>query len=153
MQAPPNELCCPLSSRRLDLAGVKDPLASERDGISFAPVLRGEQDVLDDPEKHRVAILVEKPVGWPILPSAAHLVYQACAAGVLFDEQHSSCAPLGNQGAGQPTTTQQMQHASQPTHLQVPTGIFDTKVSIMVPDVPFGLKVGQLDCLAYELTN
>lgn len=25
--------------------------------------------------------------------------------------------------------------------LQVPTGIFDTKVSIMVPDVPFGLKV------------
>lgn len=60
---PPLELCCPLSSRRLDLAGVKDPLAAERDGISFAPVLRGEQDVLEDPEKHRVAILVEKPVG------------------------------------------------------------------------------------------
>ncbi|PRW59250.1 sulfatase [Chlorella sorokiniana] len=72
-----------LASTWLDLAGVQDPLAEERDGVSFAPVLRGEPEALEDPERHRVALLVEKPV---------------------------------------------------------PTGIFDTKVSIMVPDVPFGLK-------------
>lgn len=41
---------------------MEDPLAHERDGISFAPVLRGEKAALDEPELHRVAILVEKPV-------------------------------------------------------------------------------------------
>ena len=69
----------PTGTDRLDLAGVKDPLAAERDGISFAPVLRGEPDVLDDPESHRVAILVEKPVrrSW---------------SGLV---QHLSASPLG----------------------------------------------------------
>ncbi|KAL4420319.1 hypothetical protein ABPG77_010224 [Micractinium sp. CCAP 211/92] len=72
-----------LASTWLDLAGVEDPLAHERDGISFAPLLRGDRDLLEDPDLHRVGVLVEKPV---------------------------------------------------------PTGIFDSKVSILVPDVPFGLK-------------
>lgn len=55
-------ISCTPTFCRLDLAGVKDPLADERDGVSFAPVLRGEKNALEDPERHRVAILVEKPV-------------------------------------------------------------------------------------------
>lgn len=55
-------ISCTPTFARLDLAGVQDPLADERDGVSFAPVLRGEKNALEDPERHRVAILVEKPV-------------------------------------------------------------------------------------------
>lgn len=71
------------TSLRLDLAGVKDPLAEERDGVSFGPVLRGEQEALDDPELHRVAVLVEKPVGGVGVDSGAcWLVYTCALVGV-----------------------------------------------------------------------
>ncbi|GAB4816016.1 hypothetical protein N2152v2_003062 [Parachlorella kessleri] len=44
----------------LDLAGVEDPHASTRDGISLAPILR-QEPVFDNPDSHRVGILIEKP--------------------------------------------------------------------------------------------
>lgn len=43
----------------LELAGVEDPHAATRDGISMAPILRGETQVLEDPDRHRVGILIE----------------------------------------------------------------------------------------------
>ncbi|PRW39288.1 sulfatase [Chlorella sorokiniana] len=46
----------------LDVAGVKDPYAAQRDGISLGPLLRGETAALEAPDTHRVGILIEKPV-------------------------------------------------------------------------------------------
>lgn len=43
-------------------AGVQDPHAATRDGISLAPILSGDTNVLENPDSHRVGILVEKPV-------------------------------------------------------------------------------------------
>lgn len=51
----------------LELAGVEDPHAATRDGISMVPILRGEKEVLDNPDQHRVGILIEKPVTTGIL--------------------------------------------------------------------------------------
>ncbi|KAL4431455.1 hypothetical protein ABPG75_006711 [Micractinium tetrahymenae] len=45
----------------LELAGVPDPLAGHRDGISLVPILRADEEVLADPDRHRVGILIEKP--------------------------------------------------------------------------------------------
>lgn len=41
-------------------AGVEDPHAAYRDGISLAPILHGEP-VLHQPDALRVGILIEKP--------------------------------------------------------------------------------------------
>lgn len=40
------------------MAGVKDPHAAERDGISLGPLLRGEVAAVENPDTHRVGILV-----------------------------------------------------------------------------------------------
>lgn len=40
---------------------MKDPLSKGRDGISLVPILRGDPEVLQHPERHRTAILIEKP--------------------------------------------------------------------------------------------
>ena len=42
----------------VELAGLEDPLAATRDGISLVPILLGQPDVLENPEHHRVGILV-----------------------------------------------------------------------------------------------
>lgn len=44
----------------IDLAGVADPYAEHRDGISFAPLLRGDPAAQADPSAHRTALLIEK---------------------------------------------------------------------------------------------
>lgn len=52
------------SLRRLDVAGVKDPYAAQRDGISLGPLLRGEAAALENPDTHRVGILVREMGCW-----------------------------------------------------------------------------------------
>ena len=47
-----------LPGPRLDVAGVKDPYAAQRDGISLGPLLRGEAAALKNPDTLRVGILV-----------------------------------------------------------------------------------------------
>ncbi|KAL4443500.1 hypothetical protein ABPG75_011237 [Micractinium tetrahymenae] len=44
----------------IDLAGVADPYEGRRDGISFAPLLRGEPAALANPSLHRTALIIEK---------------------------------------------------------------------------------------------
>ena len=46
------------------MAGVDDPLAGTRDGISLLPILRGEPEALADPDRHRVGILIERPIAF-----------------------------------------------------------------------------------------
>lgn len=40
------------------MAGVNDPYAAQRDGISLGPLLRGEVAAVENPDTHRVGILV-----------------------------------------------------------------------------------------------
>lgn len=58
----------------VELAGIEDPLAATRDGISLVPILLGQPDVLENPEHHRVGILVSG------LPSFRGLFF-VCAQG------------------------------------------------------------------------
>ncbi|KAL4431762.1 hypothetical protein ABPG77_002978 [Micractinium sp. CCAP 211/92] len=51
-----------LASTWLELGGVKDPHAHTRDGTSLVPILRGDPELLANPDRHRVGILIEKPV-------------------------------------------------------------------------------------------
>lgn len=44
----------------IDLAGVDDPYAEQRDGISFAPLLRGDPVARANPAMHRTALVIEK---------------------------------------------------------------------------------------------
>ncbi|KAI7844022.1 hypothetical protein COHA_002362 [Chlorella ohadii] len=46
----------------LDVAGVADPHAHERDGISLKAIIDGDAEAVEHPDRHRVGILVEKPV-------------------------------------------------------------------------------------------